>query len=447
MTSKTLLFTEHPIQGLRIFVQVRHTSVRNQTGTAFPLKLALTKGFWMMKLLNRDYPPPIRGACAVAGFGFTTFATGRINLAREMASRLWTHKDFKTAVRRAAWYSRRGWLGLDVSADDFFDPTEGLSDIELDALTRFVNARKSKLTPITYAGDMAVIAARRLNNNSLPAARDDNVAAFKAACDDLLAHPHETNQPAAFADKPRTGDFPIANAKTTLADFGKLFPTDQLRWFLISGTFLGLIRENGFLAHDYDIDLGVFEDEIDIAATIKTIMASETFVLKKYDHHKSTLFQPKTPSIDPDVPYILKLVHVTGIHIDLFIHYHDTRTDPAIDWHGSSLHRWENSAFDLIPYPFYNMTVLGPADANRYLTENYGDWRTPVTEFNCTTDTPNLALVPHPIAIVIFLKRYALMRGTDPKQAQKLEMELLHNGFLQRKDDGSLTFSGDLFTG
>ena len=400
-----------------------------------------------MKLLNRDYGAPVRAISALAGFGFTTLATGRVKLARELAGQFWTHNDFKVGARRGAWYSRRGWLNLDVSADDFFDPTEGMSDTDLDGLEAFVKARQSKLTPITYAGDMAVIAARRLNNNTEPAARAANIARFKAACNHLLAQPSDPTIPLASADKPRTGDFPIENAKQTLKDFAALFPPSDLRWFFISGTFLGLIRENGFLAHDYDIDLGVFEEEIDIAATIKTIEASNTFVLKKYDHHKSTLFEPKTPAKDPDVPYILKLVHVSGIHIDLFIHYHDTSTDPGLDWHGSSLHRWENSAFDLTPYPFYDMTVMGPADADRYLTENYGDWRTPVTKFNCTTDTPNLALVPHPIAIVIFLRRYVLARETDPKQAGKLEQELLHNGFLQRADDGSLTFSGDLFAG
>jgi len=53
--------------------------------------------------------------------------------------------------------------------------------------------------------------------------------------------------------------------------------------------------------------------------------------------------------------------------------------------------------------------------------------------------------VPHPIAIVIFVKRYVLARGPDPAQAAKLEAELLHNGFLQRSPDGTLRFSGDLF--
>ena len=409
------------------------------------MKLALPKNFWMMKLLNRDYGLFVRAVAAVAGYGFVVLATGRVELARELAARFWTHNDFKVATRRGAWYGRRGWLNLDVSADDFFDPTEGMSDEDLDALESFVNARRSKLAPVTYAGDIAIIAARRLNNNTVSAARTSNIVKFKAACDEMLKVdvPLETRLPT--ADQPRVGDFPIENAKQTLADFAVLFPRDQLRWFFISGTFLGLIRENGFLAHDYDIDLGVFEDEIDIAATIEAVNASQTFVLKKYDHHRSSLIRPKTPSKNPDVPYILKLVHVSGIHIDLFIHYRDRSSDPAIDWHGSSLHRWENSSFDLISYKFYDMEVLGPEDADRYLTENYGDWRTPVTEFNCTTDTPNLALVPHPIAIVIFLKRYVLARGSDPKQAQKLEQELMHNGFLQPTDDGSLVFSGALF--
>jgi len=67
------------------------------------------------------------------------------------------------------------------------------------------------------------------------------------------------------------------------ADFAALFPVEQMRWFLISGTFLGLIRENGFLAHDYDIDLGVFDDDIDIPTAIAAINASDQFVLKKYD--------------------------------------------------------------------------------------------------------------------------------------------------------------------
>ncbi|MEO9863434.1 MAG: hypothetical protein ABJO29_00510 [Yoonia sp.] len=398
-----------------------------------------------MKLLNRDYGIFIRSCMAFLGYVAVLLITGHLKLAHEIAKRFWFHNEFKIAVRRCAWYCRRGWPRIDVLSDEFFDPTEGLEDTQLDELEAFVKKRQPKLSPVIYASDLAIIAARRLNNNSIPTQRSSNIVSFQAACDQMLAAPVSTDLTASGPDGPRTGDFPIVDAITTLADFADLFPAKKMRWFVISGTFLGLVREKGFLAHDYDIDLGVFENEIDIKSTIADVEASRLFVLKKYDHHMSTLLAPRTPSTNPDVPYILKLVHVTGIHIDLFIHYHDTSTDPAVDWHGSSLHRWENSAFDLTPYPFYDMNVLGPADADRYLTENYGDWRTPVTDFNCTTDTPNLALVAHPVAIVFFIKRYIMARGTNTKQAAKLERELLQNGFLLQSDDGCMTVSGALF--
>jgi hypothetical protein len=409
------------------------------------MNLYIPKSFKMMKLLNHNHGPFVRAIAAVVAYSMTFITTYHHVLAAELARCFWTENDFKLGARRGAWYARRSWLGLDVSQDDFFDPTEGMNDTHLDGLERFVVDRKGKLDPTLYAADRAYIAARRLDNNNDPKQRIPNIAAFKAACDALLVLRGKTLPVALKPKKVRQGDFPIEDAKQALDDFITLFPLDKMPWFFVSGTFLGLVREKGFLAHDYDIDLGVFEEDIDITTTCAVILASDSFVLKKYDHHKSRLFSTNTLSNNPDVPYILKIIHTSGIHIDLFIHYRDTRTTPAIHWHGSSLHRWENSAFETVPYTFYDHTVLGPADADRYLTENYGDWRTPVTEFNCTTDTPNLMLVRHPIAIVTFLKRYVFNVVFDPTAAEQLEAELRANGFLIDGPDGTLQFSSHLF--
>ena len=410
------------------------------------MNLNMSKSFRLMKLLNHNYGPVMRALAAAAAYGGTLLTTRQHVLGKNLARQFWTTNDFKLGARRGAWYFRRSWLNIDASQDDFFDPTEGMSDPQLSALEKFISARKAKLEPVNYATDLAFIAARRLNNNTNPTQRAANLAAFGDACNALLDQTGAPLPPALAPQEPRQGDFPIAGAKQALADFIALFPNDQMPWFLVSGTFLGLIRENGFLPHDYDIDFGVFEDQINIADTCAAILASDCFVLKKYDHHQSNLFKPDIVSTDPDIPYILKIVHTSGVHIDLFIHYRDTRTTPAIYWHGSSLHRWENSAFDLTSYPFYGHSVLGPADADAYLTENYGDWRTPVTEFNCTTDTPNLALVPHPVAVVLFLRRYVFATAFDPKQANQLENELTTNGFLEKDAEGRLRFCGTLFT-
>ena len=409
------------------------------------MNLNMSKSFRLMKFLNHNYGPVMRALVAAAAYGGTMVTTRQHVLAKELAGRFWTFNDFKLGARRGAWYFRRSWLNINASQDDFFDPTEGMSDQQLNALEGFISARKAKLEPVNYTTDLAFIAARRLNNNTDPAQLGANLAAFGDACNALLRQTGAHLPPAPTTQDPRQGDFPIAGAKQALADFIALFPTEQMPWFLVSGTFLGLIRENGFLAHDYDIDFGVFEDQINISETCAAILNSDCFVLKKYDHHQSNLFKPDIDATNPDIPYILKIVHASGVHIDLFIHYRDTRTTPAVYWHGSSLHRWENSAFDLKSYQFYGHSVLGPADADVYLTENYGDWRTPVTEFNCTTDTPNLALVPHPVAVVLFLRRYVFATAFDTIQARQLENELTTNGFLEKDTEGRMTFRGDLF--
>ena len=398
-----------------------------------------------MKLLNRNQGPIIRAILAALSYVTVLLITQRHALAADMWACIWVRNDLKLAARRGAWYFRLSWIKLDASKDDFFDPTEGMDDHHLTALEQFVISRQAHIAPVNLAAEHAFIAARRLNNNTHPNQLTQNLALFKKACDALLMRKDDVLAATLAPVKERQGDFPITDAQKALADLLVLFPLDDMPWFLVSGTFLGLIRENGFLAHDYDIDIGVFETDIDIAQAKAMIFASDQFVLKKYDYHQSSLFTPTTTSTNPDVPYILKIIHTTGIHIDLFIHYRDTSKTPPVDWHGSSLHRWENSAFELVPYTFYGHRVLGPADADTYLTENYGDWRTPVTEFNCSTDTPNLALVPHPIAIVLFLKRYVFANTFDPDGAKQLEAELRVNGLLVDGPDGAPVFSGDLF--
>ncbi|MEL6682867.1 MAG: hypothetical protein AAFQ09_09505, partial [Pseudomonadota bacterium] len=190
------------------------------------MKLALPKTFGMMKLLNRDYGGFGRGVAAAGGAILVWMITLDGTLTREMARRFWTHQDFKLAVRRGAWYCRRGWPNLDVSTDDFFDPTEGMTDRELAALTRFVQARRLKHAPVIHASDLAIIAARQLNNNTDTSQRAANTADFVTTANAMLALPVDPDLALSTPDTPRTGDFPIENAKTTLKDFAALFPTD-----------------------------------------------------------------------------------------------------------------------------------------------------------------------------------------------------------------------------
>ena len=87
--------------------------------------------------------------------------------------------------------------------------------------------------------------------------------------------------------------------------------------------------------------------------------------------------------------------------------------------------------------------VLGPADADRYLTENYGDWRTPVTEFNCTTGTPNLVISRTFRSVALFLTRLAHFAHGDPGEYAKLRATLVADGML-RDEDGVLRLERDV---
>ena len=176
----------------------------------------------------------------------------------------------------------------------------------------------------------------------------------------------------------RQGDFSVEDARTALVDLADALPVEQWRWYVISGTFLGIVREGGFLAHDYDIDVGVTFDpehpEVldDLVAALRR---SPRYVVKKLDDAQTVVeVEPGRYAVER-APALVKLIHENGINVDVFVHHRDG--DRL--WHGSSIHRWENSAFDLTDYTLAGVPVLGPADADRYLTENYGDWRTPVT--------------------------------------------------------------------
>src|SRR5690606_9688898 len=76
---------------------------------------------------------------------------------------------------------------------------------------------------------------------------------------------------------------------------------------------------------------------------------------------------------------------INGTNIDIFVHHRE----PDVIWHGGVKIRWDNTPFGLVPCDFLGRRFLIPSNADRYLTENYGDWKVPVTDFDSAYDTPN----------------------------------------------------------
>jgi len=373
----------------------------------------LTKSFRLLRFLNKRRGPLSRAAFGALGWCAAILFTARPVLAADIARKLRHDANMKDGLRRLGWYGSRSWMRMELLADPVFDFAAGASNQVLSAQSEFLASRGKR--DLTRALDQLTI---------LSAADPITWDAFGAQIDHVLKLavpiPELVTRPAG-----RAGDFPVNAAAKALADFADLFPNSQIPWFVISGTFLGLVRESGFLAHDYDIDLGVHADAIDIGALIATAQSDPRFFVT--DLTSQTLQSRDTST---SRPVLVKLVHNGGVHIDVFVHY----TEGAICWHGSQVHRWDNSTFELDQYDFAGVCVFGPKDADRYLRENYGDWRTPVKDFNPSFGTPNLRVVQNTQSLTLAIKRFALARRDGLAVAGEILSRLCAENYLVLQD-------------
>jgi hypothetical protein len=159
-------------------------------------------------------------------------------------------------------------------------------------------------------------------------------------------------------------------AAVALADLDEELRQVGARSFLISGTLLGLVREGGFIGWDKDIDVGYFTEETDPAELEAVFRRSSRFVVRRLDFNTDRL----------------RVDHTNGIMVDVFPHYPQ---DGRI-WHDGTATRWWNTPFTVKPVEFLGRSQLVPDPPERYLEENYGDWRTPQPDFDARLDTPNV---------------------------------------------------------
>ena len=394
------------------------------------IKFAISK-YNLLRFMNKKHSIYSRYFFALIGFLGTILITRSLALARLSYNDF--HEDkFKISFRRSAkliFY----YTGRRICRDDTFNFCEEMSDGALvETSKRFEKIIRNNGQKINILGDYLYICAG-LIEKKIPEEKE-NIRKFNRAAQQILTvvgnihgdklekirkHYYPVNRLPAFN---------IKHAFETLSDWSALFPIDELEWFVISGTFLGLVRDKGFLKHDYDIDIGIKEEKLNLKLITERISSSKLFFIKKIDWLREGSFQNGRYIRDVNKKVMLiKIIHKTGLNIDLFIHY----TQGNICWHGSSFHRWDNTDFLLKKYKLFGIDVYGPIDAELYLTENYGEWRTPVTNFHFNTGTPNLTIVKNPSSIAMFLKRISEIRS--PKSYLKIEIFLRELVVFQKK--------------
>lgn len=188
----------------------------------------------------------------------------------------------------------------------------------------------------------------------------------------------------AIIKKSRYSDsYTIEMATIALKDTKMAFDRAGIEFFLISGTLLGCIRENSLLGHDKDIDLGVWDNNTKDNIINALRIAGCFYIL---------------PSTSDS---LIVARHINGIAIDIFIHY---RSEDNY-YHLGSKCAWHNTPFTLVSRTFLGQNYLIPKDYDKYLKENYGNWKKTKEIFDSGLDTPNMTIIDINLMIIYLYKK------------------------------------------
>ena len=147
----------------------------------------------------------------------------------------------------------------------------------------------------------------------------------------------------------------------------------KVPYFLSNGTLIGCIRDGDLIPHDSDIDLGIFIEDyrVDIL---------QAFLDKGFVIHG--IFG--TP--ENGLEYSLR----RKVKLDIFFYYKEPDGKRSMSVFSGSQIKYIYPDFKTIPYNFIGEPFMIPDNYEAYLTAQYGDWRTPVKEWNYAKDPHNL---------------------------------------------------------
>lgn len=165
-------------------------------------------------------------------------------------------------------------------------------------------------------------------------------------------------------------------SNTVFQDFCKAFNDSETKFWLVFGTLLGAVRENGIISHDIDIDVGV-------KSNIDFIRLDES--LQKYGFIKKRqidVFSKNNESQGSEMTYSKK-----GVSIDIFIFYPLDSDENVYFTHAfydrivhenfvlyKKVFRIEFPLEGLINSTFIENDVLIPSNYESFLMAHYGPY-------------------------------------------------------------------------
>jgi len=168
----------------------------------------------------------------------------------------------------------------------------------------------------------------------------------------------------------KKGAYSPGKGEKVLNHIAQVTQSSGVRFFPMGGTLLGLVREGELLSWDKDMDFGCLEEEASLDDLWRIFTANPYFL-------------PMGTVEDR----LIKLQHVTGITVDIFVNF----SDGEGRWHGGQFVRWRDRPFELRTANVGGREFYVPDDPEAYLEAHYGkSWRQPDPHFDVFWEAPNV---------------------------------------------------------
>jgi tetratricopeptide (TPR) repeat protein len=167
--------------------------------------------------------------------------------------------------------------------------------------------------------------------------------------------------------------YPVQGYPDALRAAVKKLSAHGIEATLICGTLIGAMREKDFFSFDKDIDLGI--DGSVTPAQLDAMFGDDPD------------FSRLSSLGDDEI--LCSYAFRGTVAIDFFRIFHEPdRTWYGLHWHGEII-KWVHRPFTTRDFFWQGVNVKIPDDADRFLTECYGDWRTP-DPFFAAWASPNM---------------------------------------------------------
>ena len=188
-----------------------------------------------------------------------------------------------------------------------------------------------------------------------------------------------------FLKRKEAAPFNIELAENLLIAVTKSLDVHGIPYHLEGGTLLGIVRDKAILPWDDDLDISIpagYEDKLPKALKF---LKSKGWRVDKRKYYQFEIVNHAGIRVFKVRDRSRGLLNMGHSYLDIFVKF---EYQGQVYWQAKKkLMRVDSSyydGFDEIEYK--GLKLKAPKNHEAYLTEKYGDWQTPVKDWDCSKD-------------------------------------------------------------